>query len=61
MEIEVIYEKGVFKLLQKVDLKEGVRGRVKIISEELEKLRGKYAGIDYQKEIDEIYDRRDHF
>lgn len=62
MEIEVIYEKGVFKPLQKVNLKEGARGRIRIISEELEKLRGKYAGkIDYEKEIDEIYDRRDHF
>ncbi|MBU7048052.1 MAG: antitoxin family protein [Theionarchaea archaeon] len=62
MEIEVIYEKGVFKPLQKVNLKEGVRGRIMIISEELEKLRGKYAGkIDYEKEIDELYDRRDHF
>ena len=62
MEIEVIYEKGVFRPLQKVNLKEGVRGRIKIISEELEKLRGKYAGeIDYHKEIDEIHDRRDHF
>jgi len=61
MEIEVIYEKGVFKPLQKVNLKEGVRGRIRIISEELEKLRGKYAGeIDYYKEIDEIHDRRDH-
>ena len=62
MEIEVIYEKGVFKPLQKVNLKEGVRGRIKIIPEELEKLKGKYAGeIDYEKEIDEIYDRRDYF
>ena len=62
MEIEVIYEKGVFKPLQKVNLKEGMRGRIKIIPEELEKLRGKYAGkVDYNKEIDEIYDRRDHF
>ena len=62
MEIEVVYEKGVFKPLQKVNLKEGVRGRIKIIPEELEKLRGKYAGeIDYDKEIDEIYNRRYHF
>ncbi len=62
MEIDVIYEKGVFKPLQKVNLKEGVRGRIRIVSEELEKLRGKYAGkIDYEREIDEIYDRRDHF
>jgi len=61
MEIEVVYEKGVFKPLQKVNLKEGARGKIKIISEELEKLRGKYAGkIDYEKEIDEIYDRRNH-
>ena len=28
MEIEVIYEKGVFRPLQKVDLKEGTRGWV---------------------------------
>lgn len=61
MEIEVIYEKGVFKPLQKVNLKEGVRGKIKIISEELETLKGKYAGkIDYHRKIDEIYDRRDH-
>ena len=61
MEIEVVYEKGVFKPLQKVNLKEGTRGKIKIISEDLEKLRGKYAGkIDYEKEIDEIYDRRNH-
>ena len=47
--------------MQKVNLKEGVRGRIKIISEELEKLRGKYAGeIGYHKKIDEIHDRRDH-
>ena len=62
MDFGVIYKKGVFKPLQKVNLKEGVRGRIKIIPEELEKLRGKYAGeIDYDKEIDEIYERRDHF
>lgn len=61
MEIEVIYENGVFKSLQKVNLKEGMRGRIKIM-EELENLRGKYAGkTDYNKEMDEIYDRRDHF
>lgn len=61
MGIEVVYEKGVFKPLQKVNLKEGTRGKIKIISEDLEKLRGKYAGkIDYEKEIDEIYDRRNH-
>jgi predicted DNA-binding antitoxin AbrB/MazE fold protein len=61
MEIEVIYEKGVFKPLQEVNLKEGVRGKIKIVSEELEELRGKYAGkIDYEETMDEIYDRRDH-
>ena len=33
-----------------------------IISEELEKLKGKYSGkVDYELEIDELYDRRDHF
>jgi predicted DNA-binding antitoxin AbrB/MazE fold protein len=60
MEIEVIYENGVFKPLQKVNLKEGMRGRINI-SEELENLRGKYGKIDYNKETDEIYGRRDHF
>ena len=60
MEIEVIYENGVFKPLQKVNLKEGMRGRIKIL-EELENLRGKYGKTDYNKETDEMYGRRDHF
>lgn len=47
--------------MQKVNLKEGVKGKIKIISGELETLKGKYAEkIDYHREIDEIYDRRDH-
>ncbi|MGD2248037.1 MAG: antitoxin family protein [Candidatus Methanofastidiosia archaeon] len=62
MEIAVIYKNGVFKPLKKVNLKEGVRGKIKITSEELERLRGKYAGkINYNEETDEIHDRRDHF
>jgi hypothetical protein len=44
-----------------VNLKEGVIGIIKIPLEKLEKLKEKYAGIDYKKEIDEIYDRRNHF
>lgn len=49
MEIEVIYEKGVFKPLQKVNLKEGTR--IKIVGytrsdrESLSELARKFAGI----------------
>ncbi|KYK36205.1 MAG: antitoxin family protein [Theionarchaea archaeon] len=49
MEIEVIYEKGVFRPLQKVDLKEGVRIRItgytRIERESLSELAQKFAGI----------------
>ena len=33
-EIEVVYEKGVFKPLENVKLKEGVKGKVRIEEEE---------------------------
>ena len=40
--IEVVYENGVFKLFEKVDLKEG--GRVKVvIKKSIEHLVGKYG------------------
>ena len=32
-EIEVVYEKGVFKPLENVELKEGVKGKVRIEEE----------------------------
>jgi len=41
--IEVVYEKGVFKPLQKVELKEGERMKVKI--EERRGVLEKYAGF----------------
>ena len=57
MEIEVIYEKGVFKPLQKVGLKEGTR--IKIVkcterdTESLSELARQFAGIGgYKKPID---------
>lgn len=57
MEIEVIYEKGVFRPLQKVDLKEGAR--IKIVGytrsdrESLSELAQKFAGIGgYKGSID---------
>jgi len=58
--IEVVYEGGVFKPLQKVELKEGER--LKIETEDVSHLRGKYGKrkIDLQELRDEIYDRRGH-
>jgi len=41
--IEVVYEKGVFKPLEKVDLEEGERMKVKI--EERRGILEKYAGF----------------
>jgi predicted DNA-binding antitoxin AbrB/MazE fold protein len=58
--IEVVYE-GVFKPLQKVELKEGERLKVEIV-EDISHLRGKYGRrkVDLQELRDEIYDRRSH-
>lgn len=38
MEIEVIYEKGVFKPLQKVDLEEGTRLTLVVEKDEVEEI-----------------------
>ncbi len=59
--IRVIYENGVFKPLEKVDLEEGKELKIRI-EEDIEKLRGKYKSIkvDMLELRDEIYDRRTH-
>ena len=59
--IEVIYENGVFKPLEKVDLKEGERVKV-IIEKSVEHLVGKYGRrkVNLLELRDEIYDRRCH-
>ncbi len=59
--IEVIYENGVFKPLEKVDLKEGERVKV-IIKKSVEHLVGKYGKrkVNLLELKDEIYDRRSH-
>lgn len=56
MEIEVIYEKGVFKPLQKVDLKEGThltlimgKNKVKKVLQNLKDLKPLYVEIDDEK------------
>uniref|UniRef100_A0A7C3UJX0 Antitoxin n=1 Tax=Geoglobus ahangari TaxID=113653 RepID=A0A7C3UJX0_9EURY len=60
--IEAVYENGVFKPLQKVDLKEGEKFRL-VLRENVDDLRGKYGRrkIDMVELRDEIHDRRDHF
>ena len=57
--MEVVYENGVFKPLQKVDLREGERIRIEIKGD-ISKLRGKYGKVDLIVLRDEIYDRRSH-
>ncbi|MEM1672248.1 MAG: antitoxin family protein [Archaeoglobaceae archaeon] len=59
--IEAIYEDGVFKPLEKVDLKDGEKVRVEI-KKDIDQLRGKYkAKLPQMVELkDEIYDRRCH-
>ena len=49
-EIEVVYEKGVFKPLENVELKEGVKGKVRIEEEEGEDFE-RFFGIFKGKEI----------
>ena len=60
--IEAIYENGVFKPLEKVNLKEGEKFRL-VLKENIDELRGKYGRrkIDMMELRDEIHDRRDHF
>ncbi len=65
MEVECIYEKGVLKPLEKLDLEEGKIVYVKIEKKvDIRNLKGKYRGkIDKKKFlelIDEIHDRRTH-
>jgi len=60
--IEVIYENGMFKPLDKVELKEKSSYKI-VIKEDVQKLRGKYGKgkeIDLIGIKDEIYDRRTH-
>ncbi len=60
--IEVIYEDGVFKPLEKVELKEKSNYKI-VIKEDVQELRGKYGKykeIDLIEIKDEIYDRRTH-
>jgi len=60
--IEAVFENGVFKPLEKVNLKEGEKFRL-VLKENIDELRGKYGRrkIDMVKLRDEIHDRRDHF
>jgi len=60
--IEAVYENGVFKPLEKVDLKEGEKFRL-VVRENVDSLRGKYGRrkIDMMKLRDEVHDRRNHF
>ncbi|WP_456329711.1 antitoxin family protein [Archaeoglobus sp.] len=60
--IEAVYENGVFKPLQKVNLKEGEKVRL-VVRENVDNLRGKYGRrkVDMMKLRDEVHDRRDHF
>ena len=60
--IEAIYENGVFKPLEKVDLREGEKLRL-VVRENVDNLRGKYGRrkIDILELRDEIHDRRNHF
>ncbi len=53
--------RGVFKPLQKVELKEGERLKIEIV-EDVSHLKGKYGRekVDLQELRDEIYDRRSH-
>ncbi len=50
-EIEVVYEKGVFKPLENVELKEGVKGKVRIEEEEGFEDFERFFGIFKGKEI----------
>ena len=64
-EIEVVYEKGVFKPLEDVELKEGVKGKVRIEEEEegfedFERFFGIFKGkeIHIDEERDEMIRER---
>jgi len=53
--IEVVYEKGIFKPLEKVDLKEGEKAVVEI-KKLPEKLFGIFRGKDLSKLLEETED-----
>ena len=55
--IEVVYEKGVFKPLEKVDLREGEKTVVEI-NELPKKLFGIFRGKDLSKLLEETEDER---
>ena len=59
--IEVIYENGVFKPLEKVDLKEGEKLKI-VVKKGVDHLIGKYGRrkVNLLELRDEIYDRRSH-
>ena len=59
--IEVVYENGVFKPLEKVDLREGEKLKV-VIKRGVGHLIGKYGKgkVNPLELRDEIYDRRSH-
>ena len=59
--IDVVYEGGVFKPLQKVELREGERLKIEVV-EDISRLKGKYGRkkVDLQELRDEIHDRRSH-
>ncbi len=52
--IEVIYENGVFKPLEKVDLKEGERLKIVIKEKVSKKTRGLIRGCDIDSILEEI-------
>ncbi|AKG92253.1 MULTISPECIES: antitoxin family protein [Geoglobus] len=61
--VEAVYENGVLRLLEKVNLKEGEKIKVEI-KREIDHLKGKYGkmkGDELLKLRDEIHDRRTHF
>ena len=59
--IRVVYENGVFKPMERVDIKEGTKLKIKIEGD-IKKLRGKYKSLkpDLLTLRDEIYDKRTH-
>ncbi len=52
--IEAIYEKGVLKPLEKLDLKEGQRVRIKIIENNIDELIRKYRGCLGKASVEEL-------
>ena len=60
--IEAVYENGVFKPLEKVDVEKGEKLKI-VIKMDISNLKGKYGRREKSKLLelrDEIYDRRSH-